>query len=261
MSSLVKFVPLHLTPTDAVALQASKGKKIAMIAKSSAEKLLKSSIEMAFVIMGHKFEASQLIIFTDCLWDELKKSQSYFSLEEIDLALDFGAKGKLCDLSKIPQPVISLSNFLYFIRLYNEKIRREALSKDEEEKAKQEKFLDEKTQAERLKDFEHSIVTAYESFKDTYHMPELPMGVKASYCRYLYGKNFVELTASQESEIFNRAKKMIPTVEEIRGMNAVDRAFHQKKKSAQLQEVAESIALEYLFMEYMNNEIDLTKLI
>lgn len=258
MSNVTKFVPLHLTPTYAIALEALKGKKIAGIAKASAEKILKDSIKKAFVIMAHGYEVEQLIIFTDCLWDELKKNQGYFSLEEIDLALEFGAKGKLCDLTKIPQPVVSLSNFLHFIRLYNEKIRREAIAKDEEEKAKQEKFIEEKQVAEKKALFEKKISEVYQFYQDNFKMPELPMGVKAAYCRHLYAKNLVELTIEQEQEIFDRAKKLTPSEDLPRGLNSVDRIFHNKKKGAQTQEIAESIALEYLFAEYLKNEINLT---
>ncbi len=258
MSNLIKPTPLHLSPTDFVALEAYKQPKIATIKKLDAEKVLKKIIETAFVLMGHKFEASQVIIFIDCLWEELRKSQSFYTLEEIGLALEMGAKGKLTDLTKIPQPVISLSNFLLFIRLYNEKIRREALAKDQAEKDKQEKFISDQERAKKIEAFNNEILQAYNSYCENFEMPELSTGLKATYCRHLYSKNIVELSTEQEAEIFAKAKKEAPAEEiNLIPLNDVDRIFNNKKKSAQIQEIAESIALEYLFTEYLKSSINL----
>lgn len=258
MSNLIKAIPLHLTPTDFVALEASKSQKIATVKKADGEKSLKNSIQKTFVIMGHSFEVEQLIIFTDCLWDELRKSQAYYTLEEIDLALEMGAKGKLCDLTKIPQPIVSLSNFLHFIRLYNEKVRREAIAKDEEEKAKLEKLAEEALNKEKLKAFEQEICEVYNQYCESFgEMPEMTDGLKASYCRHLYPKNIVELTAEQEAEIFERATKLVPVENEKKRNPFADKNFLKKKKDAQIQDLAEAIALEYIFIEMMKNEINL----
>ncbi len=258
MSNITKFVPLHLSPTDFVALEANKCPKIATINKDGAEKRLKDSIKNAFIIMAHGYETAQLIIFTDCLWDELKKNQSMFSLEEIHLALEFGAMGKLTDLTKIPQPVVSLSNFLLFIRLYNKQIRQEALAKDQAEKDKQEKFISDQERAKKIEAFNNEILGVYNSYCENFEMPELSAGLKATYCRHLYSKNIVELSVEQEAEIFAKAKKEAPAEEiNLIPLNDVDRIFNNKKKSAQIQEIAESIALEYLFTEYLKSSINL----
>jgi hypothetical protein len=258
MSNLIKPVPLHLTPTDFVALEASKTQKIAIVKKVDGEKSLKNSIQKTFVIMGHSFEVEQLVIFTDCLWDELKKSQNYYTLEEIDLALEMGAKGKLCDLTKIPQPIVSLSNFLHFIRLYNEKVRREALAKDEEEKTKLEKLAEEALKKEKVKAFEAEICEVYNQYCESFgEMPELTDGLKSSYCRHLFPKNIIELTVEQEAEIFEKATKRVPVENDKKRNPFEDRVFLKKKRDAQIQDLAEAIGLEYLFMEYLKAGINL----
>jgi hypothetical protein len=240
-----------------VALQAYNSPRIATIKKEGAEKRLKASIERCFVLMGHKFEVSQLIIFIDCLWDELKKNQSFYTLEEIDLALEMGAKGKLVDLTKIPQPVVSLSNFLLFIRLYNEKIRREMLNKEKIEKEKQEKFISDKEREEKIKLFENEIANVYQYFIDNLELPELSIGLRATYYRALDANKLVELSVELKKELYERAKQEIKTVVDLRVYNDVEKAFNKNKKEKEIIEIAQAMALEFLFAEYLKQSITL----
>lgn len=247
-----------LSPDERNVVKFHEGVKIKDLTKVIMADPLTDAVSKAYLNIGQSSESKTLTVLVATLAGELKDCFTTYSIEEICHAIDLGSKGRLNELKDLIQPVISVMNILKWVHLYDDKIRKEAIHKQNKHQEKINKELSEKEKQEKVKAFESEICSVYDSYCDTFgELQELAMGLKSSYCRYLYEKNIVELTVEQEQEIFSKAKKLIPTEEQIRGMNAVDRAFHNKKKEAQLQEIAESIALEYLFTEYFKKEINL----
>ncbi len=248
-----------LSPDERNVIKFHEGVKIKDLAKVVMADPLTDAVSKAYLNIGQSSESKTLTVLVATLACELKDCFTTYSIEEICHAIDLGSKGKLNELKDLIQPVISVMNILKWVHLYDDKIRKEAIHKQNKHLEKLAKELTEKEKQEKIEAFKEEICLVYESYCDAFgELPEgLSMGLKASYCRYLYEKNIIELTAEQEREIFDKAKSLMPTEAQIRGMNAVDRVFHNKKKEAQIQEIAESIALEYLFTEYLKQGIDL----
>jgi hypothetical protein len=203
-----------------------------------------------------KIEGSEIKQMADMLSKTLKESFTTYRMPEVCKAIELGAMGELEEEGD-PYTVSVELCYKWAIR-YHTKIMVEAKDKQSKFEEKLNKEESENQRIEKINNLHSEIIQAYSQYCESFgEMPDLSEGIKATYTRCLY--NAVELTAEQEQEIFDKAKKLMPVENEKKRNPFEDKIFLQKKKTAQLQDIAESIALEYLFMEMMKNNIDLEK--
>ncbi len=255
MSNITKIYPVceTLSPIESQAVLANRQPKIKEIASVNLVDPIEKALSKAIVVMGSTAKIDFKAMHTEII-SELKNNFTVFSVEEVCIAIDMGSKGKLGD----DFVHVHTRAVLKWIWLYADLVRREALHKQSKSEEKIEKEITQKQRLEKIESFNNEILQVYNSYCENFEMPELSTGLKATYCRHLYSKNIVELSAEQEAEIFAKAKKEVPAEEiSLIPLNDVDRIFNNKKKSAQIQEIAESIALEYLFTEYLKSSINL----
>jgi hypothetical protein len=230
------------TPTQNIVLEAMKGKKIKERKTSEYIKDLKECIIQALIILGQKQDSEQIKVLTDCLAYELKQSQSFFTVEEIKMAIDFGAKGKLCELKDLQMPVISLHNILKFIKLYNEKVRREAIAERDKQEAEKDKQISEAERLQKIQAFEEEIERAIQMTPD--QLKELPTGLKASYFRHLEKSGKIVLSIEEKKKIYAECEKLVPTINR-RDLGKFDSILHENtKREAFIKEIAQSLAFE-----------------
>lgn len=231
------------TPSQQIAIKAMEGKKINELKKSEYIDSIKEAVINGLICIGQKQDSTQIKTLTDCLVHELHSTKSAFTVEEIRIAIDYGAKGKLCELNSLPQPIISLHNILKFIKLYNENIRREAIHAMNEEADKKEKEITEAERKIKIEAFEAEIEKALMlSLKEK---ESLPIGLKAAYYRHLDKQGKVNLSNEEKNIIWKRAGDLMPEIEKNRNP-FLDCAYESKKREALQKEIAESLAFEII---------------
>ena len=239
---LIKHNPY--TPTQSIALDAMNGKKIKELKKSEFSKTIKDAIIQGLIIIGQKQTVDVTTITTDCLMEELKTSLPNYTPDEIRLAIDYGCKGKLCELTDLPQPIVTLTNILKFIRLYNEKIRKEAIHKRNELEAKEEKQINEAERDAKIKAFEQEIAKALLMTPE--QIDSLPTGLKAAYYRHLESRGDSKISEAQKWAIWRECEKKVPQVQKSE-LGAFGDILHEnKKREAKIKELSQSMAFEQI---------------
>lgn len=239
---LIKHNPY--TPTQTIALDAMNGKKIKELKKSEFSKIIKEAILQGYVIIGQSKDHNVITITTDCLMEELKTNLPSYTPEEIRLAIDYGCKGKLCELTELPQPIVTLTNILKFIRLYNEKIRKEAIHKRNELQAKEEKQISESERLAKIKAFEEEIANALLFTPEQIY--SLPTGLKAAYYRHLDSKGNASISLDVKNKIFKECEKLVPMVKKSELGSFGSLVDENKKREAKIKELCQSMAFEHL---------------
>jgi len=232
------------SPLNNIVLDAMKGKKIKELKKSEFSDKIKEAIIQGLIVLGQKQESGQITVMTDCLIHELKNTLTQYTPDEVVLAIDYGTKGKLCEFSTLQYPVMSVTNCLKFIKLYNENIRREAVHKQKEEEEKKEKVISDIERDAKIKAFEQEIGKAL--LMTSEQLKELPTGLKAAYFRHLESKEQSTITIEQKKEIYAICEKLvsIPKKSDL-GLFA-DMVNENKKRDAQIKELCQSMAFERL---------------
>lgn len=237
------------TPSETLALDAMKGKKIKELKVSEMVPKLRGAVVQSLIILGqgNTMDNDTMKKLIDCLCYELKENKHFFTVDEIALAMDYGCKGKLCDLKDLPMPIISLHNILRFITLYTEKIRREAVHKKKENDLKAEKEINEAERLVKIAAFEREIehaLTMTPQEKDS-----LSIGLKSAYYRHLDKSGRVNLSVDEKKVIFDRAIDVYNSERTApKGLRNpfLDVSFEIDKREKRIREIAESLAFDLL---------------
>lgn len=194
-----------LSPVQINALEASQNTKIKAITKLNILTALKKAIQSAYLSLSQKpNDVKTLVPMINELIEELKQYYVTYTIEEICMAIDFGVKGKLNDITKIPQPIISTTNILKWIDLYNEIHRKNALHEQNQYEIKQAKILSEEQLAIGNRITEDSINNTYIYFLKHDQFPIdgiMSTGLKAAWYRYLDKKQMVKIYLSSEEKL------------------------------------------------------------
>lgn len=232
------------SPLNSIVLDAMKGKKIKELKKSEFSDKIKEAIIQGLIVLGQKQDSGQITVTTDCLINELKHKLNHYTPDEVILAIDYGTKGKLCEFSTLQYPVMSVTNCLKFIKLYNENIRREAVHNQKEEEAKQEKIISDIEREAKIKAFEAEIAKALLFTQE--QLNNLPTGLKASYFRHLDKTGRIEMNNEQRYEILAECDKKVLHIKKSELGLFADIEFENKKRDAIVKEMAQSMAFELI---------------
>lgn len=251
---LIGKISESLTPSHRTAVEASLTEKIKETDKTELNKPLLIILGEAYEILGQK-APENITPTVKLLRDELKTYFTTYTINEVGIAVKMGVTGKLCDLSTLPMPIVSITNICKFIHLYNEKVRREALHEQRKFEEIETKEMEERKRIKAELELDSEIQVCYENYKsDKETLEHVPTELKACYFRFLWKKSNRKLIPSEISEqikIIAETKVTsfdeLPKLEQkILERNREVSKFNLERDSAVRIE-AQAIGLKYLF--------------
>lgn len=202
MSEIVKHSLIQtLSPTETESLKAHYFPKIKEVKRVDLVDPIGMAITKAYVVRGQKMD-DLFESMVDEITHELKSNYTWLTVEEFCLAIDLGSKGKL----ESEFVHISVHNILKWVWLYNEKIRRPALSAQRKHEEEQAEKLEESQRKEKISIFESVIIGKYNGSPES--LASDNYGTMASYYRHLDSKKLIALSNEQKKILFDEAKKI-----------------------------------------------------
>lgn len=249
-------ISTSLSPTHKTAIEAYFCPKIHALKKTDMVSDLKNALQRAYVILGtgKNLDERDTLLMLDELIKELKEGASTFTVQEVCLAIESGVKGKLNDLSQITQPVISVTNIIKWIWLWNDKVRREAIHE-------QRKFEDQNRQdeeeAKRIKGnaiLDAEIEICYENWKSNNEtLDHVPEPLRACYFRRLRERDgkLLEKEIMEQIKIIAESRhdtfEELPKLEQKYMIRERLVTKFEDERTSQVRQTAQSIALLEVF--------------
>lgn len=253
----------NLTIREKALIEVRNEPMIKDLSKQDVEKAVIKAIGYILSIKGLNDISKVTLDFTiEFVSKTLKETFTTYRLSEIQQACEMWAIGELFSDKDLNQ--LSAENIFKAIHRFNERVKKEANSKQKIHEESLEKVIIDADREKKIQEYEQQILKDYEYFKENFELDYLPLGVKASYYRYLDKKKIFELSLETKQEIYGYAKRNLEVVNtsiDLRFYNATERVENKNKKEAQIVEESEGIALDYLFEELYKNNIDLKTLI
>lgn len=233
------------TPEQWTCLEAHQGKRAKEINKSDLAGPIRDTIVNVLLMVGQgkSITGAEITAITDKMIYELKTNFQGLTINEFRLAVDFGITGRLCDTSKMTQPLISAVNLIRFLTLYKNEKRAEMVAKLRKIEEDKEKEINEAERLRKISLFEAEIEKALQLPQE--EKKALPMGLKAAYYRQLDKMGRVNLSVEEKKAIYESAKKMLSESPPDRNP-FLDKLFEKRKKESEIIEIAESLAFEIL---------------
>lgn len=171
-SEIVKYEPSpDLTPIERSALERWSGVKIKDRTRKSMVDPIMDSISLAYITIG-QFSQSEdkklVLVIAEQLINELKDCFTTYSVEEVCYAIELGSKGKLNNLEDVIQPIVSVMNILKWVTIYNDKVRRETIHKQNIHKDHLEKAAEALRHKEKEQAFIDDIINVFDGFPQSF---------------------------------------------------------------------------------------------
>lgn len=243
-----------LTPPHRIAVLSSFGHKIKTMTSEELTKPLILILSESYETLGQKTNES-IVSTVKLLRIELMTYFTTFTLEEISTAVKMGVTGKLCDLSSLPMPIVSVTNICKFIHLYNEKVRREALHEQRKFEEKENIEMENQKRIKAELELDQEIQICYENYKSNPEtLSHVDKGLLACYFRFLWkktGKKIMPPDAIDQIKIIAESK--VDTFEELSKLDqkVLERnrevAKFDRERKATVKIEAEAMGLKYIF--------------
>lgn len=251
MSNIIKVSEIPgLLPIEVSALEAYSMSKIKELKKIDMVDPVTRAIGKARIIKGQTGNEKDDTVMADIVISELKLSFSTFSIQEICIAIEMGAMGKL----NIDAVHVSPENIFKWIWKYRDQVRQEAIHKQRRFEEKQQK---EQAEAKRLKgisDFEASIIEKYNNFD---HSEEVDneVVVNAAMYRHIVSKLGEQIDLQEKKEIFERAGQILKQLKEEKSIadklkEKIEVRYYQSITESNQKTLAEAIALREVFIKW-----------
>lgn len=242
-----------LTPAHREAVIASSSERMGELTLESIGPPMVDLLVLMGETLGQKFSNSTATVVI--LRKELKDNYSKYTIQEVRLACMMGVTGKLCELTELTQPVISVTNICKFIHLYNEQQRKYALHEQRifDERITVEKEAKRTIEGNARLDQEiNDCLIAYRLNPD--HLNGINENLKECYFERLRKRqNGKILELEIMNQIFSVAECQILTFEELSDLqkhklrNKTARLEWDKSRKIEVRTRARSIALIYVF--------------
>lgn len=171
-SEIVRYEPSpDLTPVERCALEKWSCVKIKERNKASMGDQLTDSVCMAYINIGQfsQSEDKKLVsVLVEQLVHELKECFTTYTLEEVCYAIELGSKGKLNNLEDVIQPIVSVMNVLKWVTLYNDKVRKEAIHKQNAHIDHMEKAAEALQHKQKEQAFIEEIINVFDGFPQSF---------------------------------------------------------------------------------------------
>jgi hypothetical protein len=243
-----------LTPPHRVAVLASLGDKIKTLPPDSITKPLIVALGEAYEALGQKSSESMTSL-VKLLRIELMTYFSTYTLEEVNTSIKMGVTGKLCELSTLPMPIISVSNICKFIHLYNEKVRREALHEQRKFEEKNNADFEEQKRIKGNAILDAEIELCKENYKSNKEtLNYVPEDLRACYFRRIReanGKGLISIDVMNQILIIAESRhdtfEELPKQEQHYLSKSREELKWTKERDSAVKVTAQSMALQYLF--------------
>ena len=186
---------------------------------------------------------------------ELKIGCFTFTIEEVCLAIDAGVKGKLNKLNEIPQPIVSVTNIIGWVWIWNEKVRIHAIDQQKrwEEKNNQEEVERKRVDGNIRLDAE--INNAWENWKvNPGTIEQIPKQLRACYYRRIREKkewSLLDRSLLDQIKAVSEAQhdtfEELPKEEQRHLINTRQVEKFNRERDSEIKITAQSIALRELF--------------
>lgn len=246
-----------LTQEHKEALDAYFCAKLREVNKADIITPIKSAVQRAYIVLGQgkNMAAGELTLMLDELIKELKTGCFTFTIEEVCLAIDAGVKGKLNELKEIPQPIISVTNIIGWIWIWNEKVRVHAI---DQQKRWEEKNNEEEIKRKRLDGnnrLDAEIEKAKENFKENSEtLDQIPKVLRACYYRRIREKNtggLLERSLLEQIKAVAEAQhdtfEELPKEEQKHLTSSREVEKFNRERDSEVKITAQSIALKEVF--------------
>lgn len=262
MSNLIKISDIPwLTPSESVALEAYARPKIKEVAKGSMVDQIVGSVALARQIKGQSADEKDDRALSKIVIDELKVSFTTFTVEEVCLAINMGAKGFL----NTPETVhVSAENVFKWIWKYRDQVRSEAISKQRKFEQELEKQQQEEKRKKGIEELNKIISDQYAAFEIEVDVPIGEEFVYASRYRWIVSQLGEQLTVEERRVIWEEAgdKMMLRDTEE----KTLQQKLKEKSEKLQTMAItqanqktlAEAIALQRVFIQWKVDDKTLT---
>ena len=231
--------------------------KIREVNKADIISPIKIAMQSAYVVIGQgkSLGAGELTLIIDELIKEIKISCATFTIPEVCLAIDAGVKGKLNDLKEIPQPIISVTNIIAWIWIWNERVRIHAIDQQKrwEEKNNQEEVERKRVDGNSRLDTE--ITNAWENWKaNPKTIDQIPEALRACYYRRVKEKStgvLLERSLMEQIKAVAEARKdtfeELPKLDQKEMMRNREVEKFNRERDAEVKIIAQSLALKEVF--------------
>lgn len=253
MSNIIKIEKIPaLKPAETIALEAHFKPKVKELKKSDMIRPLVASIAKARQIKGHSASIKDDELCADIVITELKSTFTTYSIEEICIAIDLGAKG-LLDVENTIH--VSAENIFKWIFAYNQKIRQEAIAKMKAFNESEEKRISEEEKIKKHNNFLKEIELSYSVFCDTDELSSIE-GLKAAYYRELKKQNKIDLSNEVRNGIYYEMKSYYERVISKQESNKTfqdklnERLYGKHDYEKEIIEKCEAKGLEVQFNEW-----------
>lgn len=247
---LIGAISDKLTHAEIMALEANYCEKIKLVKKSDMVEPLTAAITKANQMIMHTSKGNDISVMVDLLIQELKTSFTTYTVEEVCQAIHSGSKKELNEFVHI-----SVTEILKWVQLWNDKVRKEAIHKQNKFLEEKQKEIDEQVRKEKIIKFKRSILEYYNHFFSSGEF--LPLdGEDAAIFRYLQDQGIINMPNKQKNEIWAEAQKLASEKPELKDYSLKNK-IQQQLYTAGVKEIAEGMALRIVFQEWKDFEFDL----